>query len=196
MSKNALKNEIELQSEIAKSNQAAFTLVYNAYYPVIYGFARHLLKSNELAVDVVQESMLHIWQLGPKLKSVQNLESYLKTFARRRAVDLLRRRAVEQKAEKILGGSWKEGHNETEEGILLREGRKILQDGVQFLPYQQRTVYELCQLEGFKYEEAAQRLGISIGTVKTHLKLARRFLRGHIKNYTDVALLLIIFKLL
>jgi RNA polymerase sigma-70 factor (family 1) len=196
MTVNFLPDEIEVKAKIARGDQFAFTLFYNAYYPVIYGFARHLLRSDELAVDVVQESMLHVWQLGLKLDAVNNLESYLKTFARRRAVDMLRRRAVAQKAERLLGGKWKEAHNDTEEGILLGEGRKILQDGISKLPQQQRLVYELCQQEGLKYEEAAQRLGISTGTVKTHLKLAMRFLREHIKNNTDVAALLVIFKLL
>jgi RNA polymerase sigma-70 factor (family 1) len=189
------QGEKELQFKIANGDQYAFTLVYNKYYQVIYGFARHLLRSDELAVDVVQESMLHIWQLGVKLKAVNNLEAYLKTFARRRAVDLLRHRAVEQKAEKILSETWKEEHNETEERILLEEGRKILQDGIARLPHQQQLVYKFCQQEGLKYEEAAQRMGISAGTVKTHLKVAMRSLREHIKNNTDVLILLIIFRL-
>ncbi|POY37931.1 hypothetical protein C3K47_05245 [Solitalea longa] len=195
MTINSPEDQKQLQARIAIGDQQAFTLFYNAYYPVIYGFARHLLRSDELAVDIVQESMLHVWRLGTKLETVNHLESYIKTFAKRRAIDMLRRRAVEQKAEKTLGGNWKEEHNDTEEGILLREGRKILQDGICSLPPQQRLVYELCQQEGLKYEEAAQRLGISAGTVKTHLKLAMRFLREYIKNHSDLAPLLIIFKL-
>lgn len=187
---------VELQAKIAIGDQYAFTLIYNKYYPEIYGFAYHLLHSDELASDVVQESMLHIWQLGVKLNTVNNLESYLKTFARRRAVDLLRHRAVVQKAEILLGKTWAEGHNDTEEGILLGEGRKILQGGIEQLPPQQRRVYELCHQTGLKYEEAAQQLGISTGTVKTHLKLAMRFLREHMKNHTDITIFIILFKLL
>lgn len=189
------EDEVDLKAKIARGDQYAFTLIYKRYYPVIYGFARHLLHADEPAVDLVQETMLHIWLLGSKLDAVNNLEGYIKTFARRRAVDILRHRAVEQKADQLLGGKWKEGHNDTEEAIMLGEGRKILQSGIDLLPQQQRLVYQLCQQEGLKYEEAAQRLGISTGTVKTHLKLGMRFLREHIKNNTDVAIFLILFKL-
>jgi len=195
MSVIPIVEENKLKAKIAKGDEGAFTLVYNTYYPIIYGFARHLLHSDELAIDVVQESMLHIWQLGGKLEAVNNLEAYCKMFARRRAVDLLRRRIVAQRAEQFLGDIWTEEDNRTEEGILLEEGRRILRDGVELLPQQQRKVYEFCQQDGLKYEEAAERLGISTGTVKTHLKLAMKFLRAHIKNRTDVAALLIIFKL-
>lgn len=196
MTIKALQTEKELQAKIARGDQHAFTLFYHTYYPIIFSFARHILHSDELALDVLQESMLHIWKLGLQLENVNNLESYLKTFARRRAVDLLRHRAVALKAEKTLGGTWTEGHNDTEEAILLREGRKILEDGIQLLPRQQRQVYQLCQQDGLKYEEAARQMGISTGTVKTHLKLAMRFLREHIKNNNDVAVLLVLFKLL
>ena len=192
---NPLQNDLELKAKIARGDQYAFTLIYKRYYPIIYGFARHLLHDDEPAVDLVQETMLHIWQLGSKLDAVNNLEGYIKTFARRRAVDILRHRAVEQRADQMMGGKWKEGHNDTEEAILLGEGRKILQNGIDLLPRQQRLVYQLCQQEGLTYEEAAQRLGISSGTVKTHLKLGMRFLREHIKNNTDIAIFFILFKL-
>lgn len=186
---------VNLQAAIAQGDDYAFTLLYNKFYPLVFGFARHLLKSDELAIDIVQESMLHIWQLGPKLESVNNLESYLKTFTKRRVIDILRHRAVEQKADKFLGTQWNEGHNDTEESILLNESRKILQDGLLVLPPQQRLVYELCHQDGLKYEEAAQRMGISAGTVKTHLKLAMRSLREHVKKHTDVVAILILLKI-
>ena len=192
---NPLQNDLELKAKIARGDQYAFTLIYKRYYPIIYGFAQHLLHDDEPAVDLVQETMLHIWQLGSKLDAVNNLEGYIKTFARRRAVDILRHRAVEQRADQMMGDKWKEGHNDTEEAILLGEGRKILQNGIDLLPRQQRLVYQLCQQEGLKYEEAAQSLGISTGTVKTHLKLGMRFLREHIKNNTDIAIFFILFKL-
>lgn len=190
-----LDNEKDLQVQIAQGDQQAFALFYNHYYPIIFGFATHLLQSEELAADIVQESMLHIWKLGTKLEEINSLEAYLKTFARRRAVDTLRRCAVELKAERILRDVWKEDHNETEESILLKEGRKLLQDGISKLPKQQQRVYQLCQQDGLKYEEAAQQLGLSAGTVKTHLKLAMRFLREYLKNHSDAVILIILFRL-
>lgn len=188
-----LPDLIKIQADLANGDEYAFTVFYNKYHPVIFGFARHLLNCDDLAVDVVQESMLHIWQLGSKLNNINNLEGYLKTIAKRRAVDIIRHRAVQLKAGRLLQAQWKETHNETEEHIILNEGRKILLEGIRLLPPQQRTVYELCQQQGFKYEEAAREMGISAGTVKTHLKLAMRFLRQHISNHTDLTVLFIIF---
>ncbi|MNU00394.1 RNA polymerase factor sigma-70 [compost metagenome] len=77
----------------------------------------------------------------------------------------------------------------------MREARNILAEGVSLLPGQQQQVYRLCQIEGLKYEEAARQLGISHGSVQTHMKLALKFLRAHVLKNTDVAALLVIFKL-
>lgn len=192
---NPLTDEQSLLEQIAAGGELAFRKVYNHYYPEIYGFARHLLRSDELALDVVQESMLHIWQQGDKLKVIYNLQGYLKTFVQRRVIDLLRSQQIHKRAEKELAGSWKETHNDTEEGIILKESRKILEDGILLLPKQQQMVYRLCQQQGLKYEEAAMQLNISSGTVKTHLKMAMRFLRVYIKNNSDVAVLFVFFKL-
>ncbi|EDM35540.1 RNA polymerase ECF-type sigma factor [Pedobacter sp. BAL39] len=196
MALKPLIDEKLLLKKTALGDQHAFTEIYNHHYPEIYGFARHLLNSDELALDVVQESMLHIWQQGDKLNSIYNLHGYLKTFAQRRAIDILRNRDTHRKAEKILAGSWQETHNETEEGILLNEGRRILEDGIRQLPKQQQLVYRLCQQQGLKYEEAAAQLNISSGTVKTHLKVAMRSLRSYISEHSDIVALVVIFKLI
>ncbi len=195
MSIKALHNESDLLHKIAEGDEFAFKLVYERYHQVIYAFARYLLKSDELAQEVLQESMLHLWQLGNDLKAITNLGAYLKTIAQRRSIDLLRRKQLYQKTEKELGYSWKETHNETEETILLNETRKILEDGILLLPPQQRLVYKLCQQQGLKYEAAAAQLNIAPGTVQTHMKHALKFLRNYLRKHSDLAILILIFKL-
>lgn len=191
-----LYDESELLHKIAAGDALAFKQVYLAYYDKIFKFAYRLLGGKEPAREVVQETMLHLWQLGYKLKAIESLEAYLKTVAKRRAVDLLRRKVREEKAEKQLGAAYRDGHRETEESILLNETRRILEDGIQLLPKQQRQVYRLCQQQGLKYEQAAAQLNLSHGTVQTHMKLALKFLRTYVQEHSDVAVLLIIFRLL
>ncbi|NQX54435.1 RNA polymerase sigma-70 factor [Pedobacter panaciterrae] len=192
----SLPDERELLAEIAEGNQLAFKKVYDAYFSRTYGFAYYVLHSKELAEEVVQEVMLKLWQSGEQATEIYNLEGYLKSLAKRRAIDVLRRMQLERRAEKKLQPSWKEAHEETEEGILLNETRQILEEGIRLLPQQQRMVYQLCQQEGLKYDQAAERLDIAPGTVHTHMKHALKFLRQYMLDHTDVAVLMIIFKLL
>lgn len=195
MTIKTLPDELELLAEIAEGNQMAFKKVYDTYFSRTCTFAFHVLHSKELAQEVVQEVMLRIWQMGNELLEVRDLEGYLKMLAKRKAIDLLRRQIADRKTTSVSQQNWQEGHVETEEAIILNETRQILEAGISKLPAQQKLVYQLCHQQGMKYEEAARQLNISPATVHSHMKLALKFLRLHLKGHTDIAILLIIFKL-
>ena len=50
------------------------------------------------------------------------------------------------------------------------------------LPAQNRKVFELCVMEGIKYEGAAEIMGITVNTVKYHLKKSFKILRLNLRN--------------
>lgn len=196
MAYTSLPDERELLAEIAEGNQLAFKKVYDFYFRQTYGFAYHVLHVKELAEEVVQEVMLAFWQKGAAVTEIHNLEGYLKTLSKRRAIDVLRRAQMERRIEKQMRPDWKEQHEETEESILLNDTRKVLEEGIRLLPQQQRMVYQLCHQQGMKYEQAAEQLNIAPGTVHVHMKQALKFLRRYMQEHTDVAILLILFKLI
>ncbi|MBC8988003.1 sigma-70 family RNA polymerase sigma factor [Pedobacter sp. N36a] len=195
-SSDILVNESDLLTKVAGGDHQAFRVIYQRYYNKIYTFSIRILHSQLLAEEAVQESMLKLWLMGPNLMAINNLDSYLKRIARNCAIDILRRKELELRTDRKLGVIWEETHNETEEQVLLNDMRKVLNDGVALLPRQQKLVYQLCHQEGLKYEEAALRLNLSVLTVQSYMKLALRFLRNYLKTHTDIAVLLIIFKLL
>ncbi len=190
-----LYDERELLQKIATRDQRAFKVLYEHYHPKIYTFSLRILQVEESAEEVVQESMLKIWQMGAALHTVKNLDGYLKTIARNRSIDILRHQELVVKAELESGYGWEETHNETEERVLLNETRNILRDGIALMPEQHQLVYRLCQQEGLKYEEAAERLNLSPLTVQTYMKLSLRFLRKYMSSHTDLAIMLILLKL-
>jgi RNA polymerase sigma factor (sigma-70 family) len=77
------------------------------------------------------------------------------------------------------------------ENMDLTEARRILMKGVGRLPAQRRKVYELKQ-EGLRYEEIADRLGISPNTVKNQLVEANRFLLEFLREHGLPVLLIIL----
>jgi RNA polymerase sigma-70 factor (ECF subfamily) len=91
---------------------------------------------------------------------------------------------------------WTEEQPETEVSIILNYTKELLQAGIELLPPQQKLVYQLCHQEGLKYEEAAEKLNLSPLTVKTHMQHALRFLRSHVIKNSDMAVALILFKIL
>ncbi|CAM3986298.1 RNA polymerase, sigma-24 subunit, RpoE [Pedobacter westerhofensis] len=184
-----------LISRIAKGDHEAFKIIYDRFAKKVYLFALRILNSNVHANEVMQETMLTLWQMGEELNSVVHLEPYLKTISKNKSFNVLRRLKLELKAGNERSKNWLEAHNETEEQILLRDTRKVLQKGIALLPLHQKLVYELCHIEGLKYEEAAKKLNLSPHTVQTYMKHALRNLRSYVRKHTDIVVLLIIFKL-
>jgi RNA polymerase sigma-70 factor (ECF subfamily) len=68
---------------------------------------------------------------------------------------------------------------------LIEETNKatILQESINNLPPGCKSVFELCAMDGHKYNSAADHLGISVNTVKTQMKKAYKILRHDLKNY-------------
>lgn len=193
---NTLALERDLLSKVAEGDHLAFKVIYERYYDRIYKFAFKIMGTREPAEEIVQEAMLYIWQQGYKLKKVASIEAYLKTTAKHKAIDAFRRKVLTDKAEAQIGAEYNDAFELDDDGNLLSTARAVLEEGIDKLPPQQRQVYQLCYQEGLKYEQVAEKLHISHGTVQTHMKFALKFLRNYVQNHSDVASLLIIFKLL
>ncbi|SHG34541.1 RNA polymerase sigma-70 factor [Pedobacter caeni] len=193
---NSLFDVPALLAKVAMGDERAFDIFYKQYSKKIFLFSMRILQSDILAEEVMQEIMLKIWQMGADLNDLKNPESYIRTLARNRSLNILKRLQTEDRIDREMALIYQEDHNETEEQILLNDTRKVLLEGIALLPSQQKLVYNLCQVEGLKYETVADRLNLSPLTVATHMKLALRFLRAHLSKHSDVAALLIIFRLL
>lgn len=185
----------ELLARVARGEEQAFRILYDLYSRKVYAFAFSILKDPVLGEEVMQESMLKIWQMGPKSREIKNLDAYLKMISRNYCFNLLRRQKLEQRVSSKLFQDWEEAHDETQDLLLLKEAKKILQDAVDTLPQYHKKVYELCYQKGMKYEEAAEELQLSPHTVKTYMKHSLRTIRTYLSQNSDLAILLILFKI-
>lgn len=192
-----LHNEREILAKIAEGDHIAFKEIYNHYHENVYAFALWYLKSEQDAEEVVQETFLKIWLKGKMVVEIVNLEKYLRTIAGNKSLDLLRNQARRIKTSVFTNDEETEmSHNDTEESIILKELRDVLNEAIDKLPEQQKKVYLLCQEQGLKNDEVARQLNLSPLTVRTHTKLALRFIREYVKNNTDKANLLAIMVIL
>lgn len=192
----SLHNERELLNRTAERDQRAFKLLYDQFSPKVYNYALRLLHTQELAEEMVQEVFFKIWTLQSALLQINNFDAYLKTTTRNRCLNVIRRMVIDGRADKIITANYVDAHNETEEAIILKDTRQVINHAVALLPPQQKEVYQLCHQQGLKYDEVAKRLNISVNTVQTHMRRALKFLREHLKNNANITALLIVMKLL
>lgn len=189
-------DERSLLGRTAQGDQAAFKIIYEAYQSQVLTFANKYLKSRQRSEEVMQEVFLRLWNLKDKLNDINDLENYILTVTRNKAFDTLRQQKRETRFVQPIEDHNDVSENNTEEKILLEDTRQLLEKGIALLPPQQKLVYQLCHQQGLKYEEVAAELGISPKTVHTHMKLALGTLRTYMSQNTDLAVLLIILKII
>jgi len=188
-------DEQDALARSARGDSRAFKFIFDAYQSRVYTFALHYLKSDQQAEEAVQEVFLKLWRKGSDLAGIGDLQQYIFIIARNHALDCLRRNKVREKLHTPLPAAEEPFTNNTEEAILLRDTRRILEEGIARLPPQQQRVYQLCHQQGLTYSQAAQKLAISEQTVHRHMKLALRFLRDYLNKHGVSGVLLLLLKL-
>ena len=141
--------------------------------PRLRRYARALVRNQDNADDLVQDTLLralskiHLWQPGTDLRA------WLFTLMHNQYVNFVRR-AVREGSQTSIDAAIDLGHAANQQvSLQLRDLRNALDK----LPDEQRTVVLLIGLEGMRYEEVAEILGVPVGTIRSRLSRAREALR-------------------
>jgi RNA polymerase sigma-70 factor (ECF subfamily) len=132
------------------------------------------------AEDVVQETMLKVWNRREQWHELENLEAFCLTICRNMALDKLKR-ADHQNASLEEG----EGYNRAdhsyaanpEEQAVQRDRVELVRQLVGQLPEKQRTCMQLRDMEGKAYKDIAQVMGITEQQVKVNIFRARQTIK-------------------
>jgi RNA polymerase sigma-70 factor (ECF subfamily) len=177
---------------VAKGDELAFREIFDRYRKKVLFIARKLLGSEEETEDVLQEVFLKIWTNKEKLPEILQFNSYLNSILRNVVFNMLRKRAYGAAfIEEMLTTS---GNLDTTvmSQTEFYELQKRLSVAVNQLPPQQKKVFQLGRIEGYKHEEIAEMLGISKGTVKKHMAEALRNLRAFFTGSSKIILFIVV----
>ena len=147
---------------------------------------RAVYYTNDLnaAEDIVQEVFMRLWEKRGELKSVQNLEGYLLLSVKNRCLNYLEHQQVMDKYKQYcLLHEVQDDDNDPEQ--FIEEVGKLLDR----LPEKRKMVLQLCVIESKSYAEIADLLGISLNTVKDHVKKAYAFLREELRKEVSYPIL-------
>ncbi len=161
----------------------------------LFKAAMRLTRSIESAEDLVQETLVHAYQGFSRFKRGTNLKAWLMRIMLNLFIShyLHQKRTVPTVSLEGLLEEWEIAEENTdllldeaispEDIIMARVMDEEVANALRKLPDVFREVVVLCDLEGLSYAEAAQALGIPIGTVRSRLSRAREMLRRLLWDY-------------
>lgn len=173
----------ELVKLLKKGDMTAFDVIYKKYSRRLYGFVFRYVKQDADTEEIVQEVFLKIWKSRDNINIYSSFESFLFTIAHNATVNLLKRKATEQKyIEHIKSLQYVDETYELTDEIHYKELKHKFQNLLNELSPRQKEIFHLSREEGLNHKEIAEKLGISTNTVKNHLVTTLSFLKGKIDN--------------
>lgn len=182
-----------LISQLKRGDEKAFQTIYNQLYKHIFSLLVSLVKDQEQAEDLLQETFVRLWLTRGQLEESKSLYPYVYLIAKRLAIDHFRKKMLEVRSKESFQLYQKGISNQTEEFINASDISRFTKVAVDSLPKQQRQVFILSKNEGLSYDEIAERMHISRNTVKNHLVSAVRTLKIHFLKNDTILLLLFFF---
>jgi RNA polymerase sigma-70 factor, ECF subfamily len=174
----------DLATELRSGSEAAFDWLVRHYHGPVYGLVRGVLCDPSEAADVTQEVFLKAFRGIGGFRSGSSLKTWLYRIAIREALNHrrwlwrhLRQHNTDDGPRDGASVELEDSGASPFDALASRELQQTVQEGLGRVAEVFRTAVILRDLEGLSYEEVAEVLGVSVGTVKSRILRGRRALR-------------------
>lgn len=178
MSYTVRMTENELIEACLSENRLAQKILYDRYNSAMYTLAYRVTNDFELAQDVLQEAFIKVFKNLGQFRRESTLGAWIKTIVVRTALSKIRREPVSVELDQNTTGNLIDWGNHLDV--------EYLEKAIHALPSGYRTIFTLIEIEGYSHKEAADVMGISVGTSKSQLFYAKKRLREKITELLDV----------
>jgi len=187
-----------------QEDDSAFTELVRRYERKVYNICYRMLGREDEASEALQDAFLRAYQFLKKFKGKSTFYTWLYRIATNVCLTRLRKRktALTSSIEEAgsNGKAWKrkpifvssdvigeipDASKSPERLVRQKELREALNQAVEELPTEFRTVVVLRDFEGLSNREVSKVLNLSVPAVKSRLHRGRLFLRNRLEQYTN-----------
>lgn len=164
-----LRDDAALIARLRAGDENAMADLYDRYSGIVYGVALRVLRDTTAAEDLLQEVFLQLWRTPQAFQADRGrLAPWLAVIARNRAIDMLRKRPLEDDIAELPISTGVDLENVAARRLAVEKVRGVLEG----LPPEQRQSLEMAFFEGLTHTEIAAKTGDPLGTVKTRIRSA------------------------
>ena len=177
----------QLYISMQQGNKKAFDTLFIKYYAMLCAFARSFV-SLEDAEEVVQDTMLQIWENRKTNHIDSSVHHYLFKAVKNKCYTLMTRNSLRFQIENILTPDIQELFEDPDFYIIEELTQKI-EKAILNLPESYRVAFEMHRFQNKTYQEIAEELNISSKTVDYRIQQALKQLRKELKDYLKESIL-------
>lgn len=155
-------------------NNREFANQFESYRPLFLGFSMKLTRDVNNAADLLQESFLKAFECMERFEDGTNFKAWMNTIIRNTFINGYRKAKVRlNHADRVKDLNPVHSENKGYSSIEMERITKYIDQ----LPQDQSKPF-LLFFEGYQYDEIAEMMQVPIGTVKSRIYYARKFLKS------------------
>ena len=173
----SIRNEVSFINEWHDGKRDALQRLFDLYYARLCNYSYRIVEDRCLSEDIVSASFDKIWRRRNHFDNLNSLLAYLYTITKNASLDqvaLLKRRKTAHRQIAYLS----DDHEDVIQNKMIRKEvlRTILAE-TETLPPKLKEVFGLIYLDGLSVYHTAEKLGVSLNTVKKQQSIALKKLR-------------------
>jgi RNA polymerase sigma-70 factor (ECF subfamily) len=181
--------ETEMISRCQRGDQEALKEIFDKYHKKVYRIAYGVVRQREEALDIVQEVFIKLFHSIKNFKGRSHFYTYLYRMVMNTAIDHSRKTGKQTISSLDEEGSFQPS-DDLEKGperiLLQKELEERVKLAMDKLPAEQRAALIFRDVEGLSYQEMAEAMGCSIGTVMSRLHYGRKRMQELLKDYVEL----------
>ncbi|MGV3686484.1 MAG: RNA polymerase sigma factor [Daejeonella sp.] len=165
-------SEPDLISALRKQEKIAIEALYDMYSPALYGVIHRIIDNEEIAEDVLQDTFVKIWNSFSSYDASKGrLFTWMVNLARNLAIDKVRSKDYRNHTKNHDIDNFVNTIDDKQSSIFNTDAVGIREMVEKLLP-DQRSILQLIYFQGYTQAEAAEKLNIPLGTLKTRTRAA------------------------
>jgi RNA polymerase sigma-70 factor (ECF subfamily) len=167
-----------------------FEVIFKKYYLRLIHFAIEYVLDYEVAREIVQDSMIKLWEKFQDLNFENNVIGYLYSSVKNNCINYLKHQTVKQKYTDYRQNLQTDNllnltalNNFSYQHIEYKQLKEAVNLAIKSLPSKCQKVFILSRQENFSHKEISEKLNISTKTIENHINVAIKKIRDYIADF-------------
>lgn len=168
--------------------EKAFEEAFKTHFKKLYAYAFTIVKEEMAAEEMVQQVFFKIWEKKGQVEIRTSVTAYLYRSVYHESLNYLKHQKVKAAYQSHAARESKNQSDNASSKLQLSELEQKLNIALNELPEQCRVIFQMSRFEELKYQEIADRLGLSVKTIENQMGKALRILRTKLIDYLPLVI--------
>jgi RNA polymerase sigma-70 factor (family 1) len=187
-----LLSDQDLLDKCKLNDERAFNMLFDRYFKRLYGFGFGLIHDEDVAKEIAMDVMLRLWQKKGDLLVETQLLPYLFRSVKNAVYNHWRKAKLITEPLELFEDNLENSSPSADSRMVFKELEDTYTEFLNSLPEQRRKIFSMSRDENLSYAEIAERLNLSVHTVRNQMSSSLNHLRKNFEGYNNETMSLLI----